>query len=288
MRFTVFTMAMIALAGRSQATEIVINDAAVKLIRQVRLPASEPGVLTKFLVQEGEIVESDQVVAKLDDRLVAIDKHMADLEYQIAIEQSENDVDERYADKSLAVAQSELQLSTEAARRVAGSISTTELSKLQLVVEQAILSKEQAQRDLRIANLTRKLKEQAVQAAVEKVDLRQVRAPFKGMIVELMTQENEWVEPGEPILRIVQLDRLRVEVNLDGNTYGPELKGRPIQLQVALPPGDREEIFEGQIHFVSPELQPVTGQVRVWAEVVNRDMLLRPGTRGTLTILESP
>ncbi|QDS87799.1 putative efflux pump membrane fusion protein [Rosistilla ulvae] len=277
-------LALSVLANDSPASPIVVEDAAVKLIRHVRLPANEPGVLTEFLVKEGDIVEQDQLLAKSDDRLAALDKHIADLEFQVATEKSENDVDERYAEKSLAVAQSEWQLSAEAAQRVATSISATELSKLKLVVEQAKLAREQAQRDLRIAKLTKQVKQRAVESAQQKVELRLTRAPFKGMIVELMTQANEWVDPGQPILRIVQLDRLRVEVNLDGKRYGPELKGRPVKLKVALPPGDREVEFDGEVTFVSPELQPVTGQVRVWAEVINRDLLLRPGSRGTLTI----
>jgi hypothetical protein len=37
--------------------------------------------------------------------------------------------------------------------------------------------------------------------------------------------------------------------------------------------------------FVSPEVEPVTGQFRIWSEVRNRDGLLSPGLSGTLTIL---
>jgi hypothetical protein len=36
--------------------------------------------------------------------------------------------------------------------------------------------------------------------------------------------------------------------------------------------------------FVSPEVNPVNGQVRVWAEVENRGLLLRPGLQAALTI----
>ena len=40
----------------------------------------------------------------------------------------------------------------------------------------------------------------------------------------------------------------------------------------------------GQLRFVSPETDPVTKQVRVWAEVPNEDGRLRPGQQGTLEI----
>ena len=85
-------------ASDSQADAIVVSDAVVKLTRQVKLPAAESGVLQEFLVKEGDIVEKDQLLARSDDRLASIDKRSADLEYRIATEQSENDIDERYAE----------------------------------------------------------------------------------------------------------------------------------------------------------------------------------------------
>ena len=36
--------------------------------------------------------------------------------------------------------------------------------------------------------------------------------------------------------------------------------------------------------FVSPEVNPVNGQIRVWAELENQDLLLRPGVAAEMTI----
>ena len=85
-------------------------------------------------------------------------------------------------------------------------------------------------------------------------------------------------------MRIIKINPLRVEAFVDGSKYGANLYGRPARLTAHLPPGDRVAEFHGRVVFVSPEVQPVNGQVRVWAEVENRDLQLRPGTRGTLTI----
>ena len=104
------------------------------------------------------------------------------------------------------------------------------------------------------------------------------------MVVELLANRGEWLHPGDPVLRIVNLDRLRVEAYIDGRKFGSELLGCQVQFNVILPPGDCEESFTGRISFVSPELQPVTGQARIWAEVENRDMKLRPGEHGKLTV----
>ncbi len=42
--------------------------------------------------------------------------------------------------------------------------------------------------------------------------------------------------------------------------------------------------FAGHIVFVNPEIDPLNSQVRVWAEVENPDLKLRPGMQATLTI----
>ena len=46
----------------------------------------------------------------------------------------------------------------------------------------------------------------------------------------------------------------------------------------------RSSVFNGKIVFVSPEANSVNSSVRIWAEIENTDMLLRPGLKGILTI----
>jgi multidrug efflux pump subunit AcrA (membrane-fusion protein) len=42
--------------------------------------------------------------------------------------------------------------------------------------------------------------------------------------------------------------------------------------------------FKGKVVFVSPEINPVNGQARVWAEIDNASGLLRPGLRPQMKI----
>ena len=43
-------------------------------------------------------------------------------------------------------------------------------------------------------------------------------------------------------------------------------------------------IRDGRIVFVHPEVNPVKSQLRIWAEIDNASLQLRPGLQGTLTI----
>jgi macrolide-specific efflux system membrane fusion protein len=49
-------------------------------------------------------------------------------------------------------------------------------------------------------------------------------------------------------------------------------------------PSPKQEAFFGQVVFVSPEIDPVNGQVRVLIEIDNPELTLRPGTRATAVI----
>jgi macrolide-specific efflux system membrane fusion protein len=102
-----------------------------------------------------------------------------------------------------------------------------------------------------------------------------------------MFRPGEWVEPGNEVLRLVRLDRLRIEGFLNASDFSPsEVSNRPVRVTVELARG-RKETFQGKIVFVNPLVQ-AGGVYRVWAEVVNRmennQWLLRPGLLAEMTI----
>jgi macrolide-specific efflux system membrane fusion protein len=192
-------------------------------------------------------------------------------------------VEVRIARKTHDVARSELARSLESVSRFPKSISQTELDRLKLAAERAELELEKAQRDQRLARLERDAKAKDLQSAELEVERRRIVAPLPGMIVQVLRQPGEWLAPGEPVLRIVRLDKLRVEAFLNAQRVGSELLGRAVTLEVELPEGRRES-YVGEVVFVDPEIEPVTGQFRIWAEVSNRDGLLAPGRHGVLVV----
>ena len=50
--------------------------------------------------------------------------------------------------------------------------------------------------------------------------------------------------------------------------------------------GEQATTADGTLKFISPEMDPVTRQVRVWAEIANPEGTLRAGQQGTLEIVE--
>jgi RND family efflux transporter MFP subunit len=266
------------------ADGIHVDSVVVTLIEQVEVSAREPGPLVALEVHEGQLVSEATLLARLDDTEAVLARNKAQFELDIAKKQATSDVKARYAKKSLDVAAAEEQRGLESVGKFSKSVSQSELDQLRLSKERAALELEQAKEEQQIAALTAKLKENEVATATVNIERRRVVAPLSGVVVQIKRHKGEWVQPGDSIVRILRIDRLRAEAFLNSREVGGDLVGRPVTLSVDLPGASHTE-FRGKIVFVSPEVNPVNGQFRVWAEVENRDQLLRPGLQGSMVIL---
>ena len=67
-----------------------------------------------------------------------------------------------------------------------------------------------------------------------------------GMVVQIKRQRGEWVQPGDVVVRVVRLDRLRAEAFINAHEIGGDLVGRPVTLTVDLP-GAAQSQFHGKV-----------------------------------------
>ena len=272
------------LSGKEKGSDrIVIESVLVTLIEQVEVPARELGVLDSIAVREGDMVEEGAVLARIDDTEVQLAATRARIERDIATKEARNDLKIRFADKSLEVAAAEMKRAIESVEKYRKSVSATEMDRLRLASDKAALEVEQSHDDLKTAALTAELKENEFKIATRNVERRKIIAPISGVVVQINSRRGEWVEPGKPVIRILRINRLRAEGFLNGKEVGGDLTGRRVVLTASLPGGVRAD-FPGAVVFVSPEINPVNGQVRFWAEIENRDLLLRPGMNAAISI----
>jgi len=103
------------------------------------------------------------------------------------------------------------------------------------------------------------------------------------MVVQWKKQLGEWVEPGTPVMRLIRLNSLRAEAFLSSQKLSRGLVGSPVTLIIESA-GKAPVRHVGRLGFVSPEIDPVNGQIRIWAEIDNTDLKLRPGQTGTMII----
>jgi len=251
------------------------------------VPAQESGVLTAVAVREGQHVKRGDVLAQVDDRVARMAQRAAELACEEARQRAENDVKIRFAKKSLEVAEAELRRSTESIERFAKSVSQSQLDVERLTVEKSRLEGEQAVHEAALDALELQRKENELAAAELEVARRQIVAPIDGVVVQIFVRLGEWVEPGQKAMRIVNVQKLKAEGFVMADKASAQLLGKPVRLRVALA-DDQNATFGGKVAFVSPEVDPITGQVRIWAEIDNRDGRLRPGQPVKMTIDSIP
>jgi macrolide-specific efflux system membrane fusion protein len=282
-----------AMAVEDEVRTIEIPSAVIKIAEEAAVPSSEAGAIARVAVREGQIVEADAVLAELRDTVERLAVERAELEAEIAAKRAASDISVLYAKKSSDVARAELARSEETNVKYPKTVSETELNRLKLVRDRGELEVKQAEREQEIAVLTRTIRDNEKKAAEQALARRTIRAPLAGMVVELPRRRGEWVQPGEMVARVVRLDRLRVEGFLAARDARLELVGREITVRVAkagdaaagspAPAAAKPPSYRGRIVFVSPEIDPINDQVRIWAEVDNRDLRLRPGMQAVMT-----
>ena len=91
-------------------------------------------------------------------------------------------------------------------------------------------------------------------------------------------------ERGPGILRVIQLDRLRITAVIRAEKINRSFVGRIAEFR----PNGGDRVYTGPIQFVSPEVTPNGQLVQFFFEVDNADLTLRPGEKGRVVIPPSP
>ena len=264
-----------------------IAHCLVSLIDDVEVPAEKPGVLTSLVAREGAYLEAGAPIAVIDEAQATLQHEAAQAEAAVAQAKADNPLEVDYAVATHRSAEAEYKIALSANAKQANAVSAVELERLRLAVEQARIKISVTQFDQSLKSIEARGFDAKARLTAVEVRQRKVLAPLAGEIVEVFYRPGEWVEPGKPIVRLVRLDRLRVEgfVRYDEQSPG-SLHGKVVRVEVASAGGVRHT-FHGRVTFVSPIVQP-GGEYRIWAEVENRreaeHWLLRPGLEAELTI----
>lgn len=276
-------------ANAPASGEPVLEGCLVSLIDEVKVPAKEPGVIVELLVRQGAVVAKGDVLARIDDDQPQMEKRRAQAEHGQALAKAESDVDVRYSQKAKGVAEMAFRKAEQSHEKVAGAVPEVERERLKLEWEKTGLQIEQAELERRLSALDASAKEVEVEAAGKAIERRVIRSPLDGEVEEVIPHEGEWLQPGDPLARLIRTDRLYVEGYVDATRWNPaDVRDRPVTVEARLA-GGKGEAFKGRIFNVKPRME--SGNYRVVAEVENRqaagEWLLRAGQFVTMTIHSS-
>jgi membrane fusion protein (multidrug efflux system) len=106
------------------------------------------------------------------------------------------------------------------------------------------------------------------------IEKKSIRAPFAGRIGIRQVDLGEYVEPGDPIVRLEALDKILVDFNVSQRSIGQVSVGQPLRIRVDAYPG-RE--FGGTVSAISPQVRSQTRQAQLEGIIDNETELLLPG-----------
>lgn len=257
-------------------------------IHSVDLPATEAGMLMSIEVEAGDAVTTDQPLAQIDDREAVMTRTVAMNQYSAAKKQAENEISVEAAQKAYEVAKAELDTAMEANKKVPGTFSTTEVRRLKLTWERSGLQIDLAKFELIVAFLDAKAKYSQYEQADAMIDMRKLKSPMDGVVDNVFLSRGDWVQPGTPVMKIVQMDQLRVHGRVPASLHSwSDVLNQEVEVTVTLPGGQKEQL-RSKITFASQFVQE-DGSFRVHADIPNRQengsWVMGPGLSATMRLV---
>lgn len=236
--------------------------------RTVQVATTDLGIVREVLVREGDEVEPDQPLVKLDDELVKA---------SLAIAQQ--NLESR---GTLNSAEAELRLHTSRVEKFEALVKTGHARSEEL--DRARMERDVSAARVLTAQETNRVRQRELERIQIELQRRTVKSPIQGVISKLHREVGEFVAPTDPVvITMVQLDPLLATFSLKPAQANLLRVGQPVQVRLA----SLERPVNAEVELVSPMTDARSGTVRVKVRIPNPQRLCRSGDRCTL-LLGSP
>ena len=222
------------------------------------------GWLKELLVDVGDMVDRNQVIAVLDDEEFAQQVEQARAELQVAAANAAN-----YA-SDLDIAQREYERAKALREKQIASAS-------ELDVSEAAFNASQTRHKVSLAQVTQK--EAALKTALVRLSYTKVRAFWEEgdqtrVVGERFVDEGELLQINQSIVSILENNPLTAVVYVIERDYPKVTLGQQAIVITDAYPG---RTFTGSITRIAPMLKESSRQARLEIEVPNSDLTLKPG-----------
>lgn len=223
---------------RSGFDEIAYMTGTVEALEDATI-ASETSGRVQSIVERGTFVRKGDIIARIDDAMIRSGFDAAKAQYELA----------------------EDSFRRQTALHADSIISTLEYNSALAMRDQARAQFEQAQKQLKDAN---------------------IEAPFSGRIEERFVKEGELVGPGAPIVRIVNTSRVKLVAGIPERFAGDIREGSLVNVQFrTYNISDRQ----ARVTFAGNMINPDTRSYPVEIEISNPQRVLKPDMVADLQIL---
>jgi len=289
---------------------LTIPGCTIRFVNKSTYATARPGIIADLPFEEGDRVPAGSLIVRLRDEV-------AEANYKLRAQQAAITTAILIAEKEQMATSMELADKQKANKVYRASVPDdtysppfpqSEIRRLEVINEARILQVQQAEEEL---GLNQVAKEQAE----AELETYRVHADFGGLVTHVEKNVGEAVNLGDEIMTIVDTSRVRVEGNIPYADARRLQVGDPVYIQLVLPedfsdrtavnfqnsfdgpppvtPPNRkplpeeQEVFTGRIGFIDVETKGDTGlvnEVRLWAEVKNRDNILLEGLPAVMKV----
>lgn len=231
----------------------------------VDVSSAVEGVVERFHVERSDLVDEGQLLIELESgvEIAAVNKARARSQMEGALNSQRSSLD--FAERRLNRVK---QLYKK------GLVSSFEMDEAETQVQLARAELQKAEDEQKLAILE-------LQRAEETLNLRRIRSPFKGVVVERFKSPGESVED-KPIVKLAQLDPLRVEVFMPASEFGnikPGLYAR------VMPENSDSESYLTETKLVDRVIDAASGTFTVRLELPNPEQKIPSGLRCKVSFL---
>ncbi|MBC7771215.1 MAG: efflux RND transporter periplasmic adaptor subunit, partial [Pyrinomonadaceae bacterium] len=263
------TMVIVDAVRRETIEQFREVTGELRPLHQTVLASQENGRVIEVLPREGDLVKLGDVVARIDDSLAKLELARA----EALVAKWEADSAERQAD--LEKRDRDLKKFELASSRAGASDTEVADAKSALAVATAKVNQSKAEHASAVAELG------LVRRRVEDMT---IKAPIGGRISSRRTEVGQWLEKGDPVVEIVQLETIeawldvpesivaRLQRSMNAKGAGSE---SAMKIQIEIP--GLGEVRTGELTGIIPRADSMSRLVPARITLLNKDELIRPG-----------
>ena len=243
-------------------------DCIIEARQMIDIRSPVDGLIEKVAVERGEPVKKGQVLVTLESgperAALAVAKQRAG------------------AIGAVNLAEAKLDLAAKKEKRAEELARQAFISSNAL--EEARTERSLAESDLKVARENQRLAELEVQRATEVLNLRTLRSPVNGVVVDRYQKTGEMAVTNvkDPILRLAEIDPLNVEVVLPASLYGSIQHGDRAEVSPETP----AQKFVARVKVVDRVINAASGTFGVRLELPNEKQLVPAGAKCRMRFLK--
>lgn len=238
-------------------------DCLIEPTQMVEISSPVVGLLDKVLVQRGDRVNKGQVVAMLESRAEQAATELARAKSEAVgptkVAQSKIEFSKRKFDRRKGMADEHLMAPQER--------------------DESEADYELAKAELQSARENKQIAHWEYQQQSQQLNLRTLRSPFKGVVVDQMLYPGEVVEPSgakKGILKLAQLDPLKVHAVLPIAMFGKVTQGMQVEV---IPEAPVNGHYTAKVSIIDKLIDAASGTFVVFLDMPNPKLTIPSGLK---------